>query len=333
MIKKYNMILNESPLIQIFNMDCMKYLKECPDNYFHSCVTDPPYGISFMNKKWDYDVPSVKIWKEVLRVLRPGAYILCACGTRTQHRMTCNIEDAGFEIRDVISWIYGQGFPKSLNIANAISKRDGAARDGAATQGNTFDMKSKYNEYILTERGKQWEGWGTTLKPATEFWTLARKPLSEKTVTENVLKWGVGGINIDACRIGNEQIKTCAKQKGDSFTSQGFNGCEENNHTGRFPTNVIFDEEAAKLLDEQSGNLISGKMDCINKGKNHGIFGKYNGHHVMSKGDSGGASRFFYIPKVSTSERNKGLEKIYSLKENTPLEIIEEINKYLHNSI
>ena len=161
--------MSEENLINLLNGDCLEQMKTLPDNSVDSIVTDPPYGISFMAKKWDYDVPKVEVWKEAMRVLKPGGHALIACGTRTQHRMVVNIEDAGLEIRDVASWIYGSGFPKSLNI----HKKD--------------------------ERCP--EGWGTALKPACEFFTLARKPLSEQTLAANVLKWGTGWINIDGCRV------------------------------------------------------------------------------------------------------------------------------------
>ena len=159
-------------MIKLLQGDCLQTMKTLADNSVDAIVSDPPYGISFMAKKWDYDVPSVEVWKEAMRVLKPGGHALIACGTRTQHRMVVNIEDAGFEIRDVVSWIYGSGFPKSLNI----HKKD--------------------------ERCP--EGWGTALKPSSEFFTLCRKPLSEKTIAANVLRWGTGGINIDACRVGTE---------------------------------------------------------------------------------------------------------------------------------
>ena len=176
------------------------------------CYTDPPYGISFMGKKWDYDVPSVETWKECLRVLKPGGHILVACGTRTQHRMAVNIEDAGFEIRDIVAWIYGSGFPKSLNIGKAINKIDGVEFIAKPASGVGFMNNDKEDGYHPTInqleqvgessiRAKDWEGWGTALKPAMELWTMARKPLSEKNIAENVLKWGTGGINIDGSRV------------------------------------------------------------------------------------------------------------------------------------
>jgi site-specific DNA-methyltransferase (adenine-specific) len=185
-----------------------------PDCSVDAVVTDPPYGLSFMGKRWDYDVPSTEIWAECLRVLKPGGYLLAFAGTRTQHRMAVRIEDAGFEIRDMLAWMYGSGFPKSHNL------------DG------------------------EHQGWGTALKPAMEPITMARKPF-KSTVAQNVQEWGTGAINIDGCRIGEEVIKTCAKVPGQSFDSlkpiSGFNGCEESTHIGRWPANVLHDGSAEIL--------------------------------------------------------------------------------------
>jgi DNA modification methylase len=306
--------------------DCLELLKKLPDNSVDSIVTDPPYGIRFMGKKWDYEIPSVEIWKECLRVLKPGGHALIACGTRTQHRMAVNIEDAGFEVRDVITWHYGQGFPKSLSIDKAIDKQLGAEREVIDTvkkahisQGNTNDgwhRPSHLNDdgsfkktmditAPATNEAKKWEGWGTALKPATELWTLVRKPLSESTIAANVLKWGTGGINIDGCRIGDDEIKT---NGGNKFKGDGIYGkyetCEESSHIGRFPANLILDEFTAGLLDEQSGILTSGKPAGIKTGNNNNIYGNYSGGiEVTGYGDSGGASRFFYVAKPDADER------------------------------
>ena len=181
------MIKYESHSGAVYNADNMEVLKSLPDNSIDSCVTDPPYGISFMGKKWDYDVPSVELWKEVLRVLKPGGHILVACGTRTQHRMVVNIEDAGFEIRDVISWVYGSGFPKSLNIGKAIDKIQGSQREIIATRVKSSQHGFKSDGVKHSGGSSPYEGWGTALKPACEFFTLARKPISETNIAENIL--------------------------------------------------------------------------------------------------------------------------------------------------
>jgi DNA modification methylase len=274
-------------MIKLLHGDCLGQMKTLPDNSVDSIVTDPPYGISFMAKKWDYDVPKVEVWKEAMRILKPGGHALIACGTRTQHRMVVNIEDAGFEIRDVVSWIYGSGFPKSLNISKAIDKAAGSP------QSTTYEPNYKNNDFgkgmgggktdttskPITTEAKQWDGWGTALKPSCEFFTLCRKPLSEKTIAKNVLKWGTGGINVDECRVGAE-VRT--NQEGMSRFNNYRHGdkkypCEApaTEVTGRFPANLIHDG-SQEVLD-----LFPG----ANK-------------------DS--AARFFYCPKASKKDRNEG---------------------------
>ncbi len=342
--------------IEILTGDCREVLKQYPDNHFDSVVTDPPYGLGkepdpnvilaswiekgyheitgkgFMGKEWDAFVPQPIIFKEILRVLKPGGHILCACGTRTQDWMTMSMRFAGFEIRDVITWHYGNGFPKSLDISKALDNYLGAEREVVGVAGKSGAERNcmagdfKGGEYFETQansyEAKQWDGWGTALKPATEFFTLGRKPLSEPTVAKNILKWGVGGINIDGCEIDlNGDYKSKANGRpsltglDDNYNSETANQADEN---GRFPANVMFDEYAAKLLDQQSGNLKSGK-GIIGTGKGtdeQTIFGKGKGGIITSSfGDSGGASRFFYIAKASKSERNKGLEDLGLKKE------------------
>jgi len=318
-------------MVNLYQGDCLEVLKTFPDNSVEAVVTDPPYGLAFMGKKWDYDVPSVAIWKEVLRILVPGGHLLSFGGTRTYHRMVVNIEDAGFEIRDQVQWIYGQGFPKSLDISKAIDKAAGAEREvvgsklgqhGYSLAENKAD-RVRYGQFTdaasecavtapTTPEAKQWSGWGTALKPANEPIVLARKPLSESTVAANVLKWGTGGLNIDATRIGTEQIKI---NGGGVFPEGG--GCTwkpvNTTHQGRFPANVIFDDVAGEVLDEQTQHLHgagSKRPGGQAKQKNDGaLFGVGNHEgNGMRFGDAGGASRFFYCAKASKSERNKGLE-------------------------
>jgi len=271
-------------MINLLHGDCLEQMKTLEDNSVDSIVSDPPYGISFMAKKWDYDVPSVEVWKEAMRVLKPGGHALIACGTRTQHRMVVNIEDAGFEIRDVISWIYGSGFPKSLNI----HKKD--------------------------ERCP--EGWGTALKPSSEFFTLCRKPLSEKTIAANVLKWGTGGINIDACRVGTEGATSRSGQaaypKNEDGTEDRSGSWARTGHKiekldqGRFPANLIHDgsQEVLELFPETK----SGKMKQKIEGGEFNVFGKQYPRDVETIGDQGSAARFFYCAKASKKDRDEGLE-------------------------
>jgi hypothetical protein len=204
-------------------LDCLQGMKHLPANSIDCCVTDPPYGIGFMNKKWDYDVPSVEIWQEVKRILKPGAHALVACGTRTQHRKASKIEDAGFEIRNIITWHYGTGFPKSQDLAKAQEKKQSVSarsenrnsaswdqmnpRPSASTSGPKTDNAGRKDagspraQESGKAAGSPLAGWGTALKPATEFWTLARKPLDFGSVVQNVLAHGVGGLNIDGARI------------------------------------------------------------------------------------------------------------------------------------
>jgi DNA modification methylase len=179
-------------MVKLVQGDCRVVMGEMADTSVDSLVCDPPYGISFMGKKWDYDVPGVEVWRECLRVLKPGGHILVACGTRTQHRMCVNIEDGGFEIRDLVAWVYGSGFPKSLNVGKSIDKKQGTERKVVGygkpmkSLGVMHDDEWESDcEYKETKGTSEFEGWGTALKPAMELWTLARKPLGEKNIAEN----------------------------------------------------------------------------------------------------------------------------------------------------
>ena len=284
----------EKKLLKGNNLELLKTLEP---NSVDSVVTDAPYGLSFMNKKWDYDVPSVEFWTEVYRVLKPGGHILCFGGTRTYHRMVVNIEDAGFEIRDCIQWIYGSGFPKSLNV------------------GKTID---------------EYKGWGTGLKPANEPIVLARKPIEEDTIAKNVLEYGTGGINIDGCRIGSDIIPSPQHNTKD-FVAVRTAGEYKNtydgniiNNEGRFPANVILectcDDEThtnpecpCYIMDEQSGESVSTgplNYDYDNApNQNNQTKLTKNIKSGVHYRDKGGASRFFYQAKVSKKERNIGTDK------------------------
>ena len=336
-VKKEELKIDPNNFINgIIHGNSLDVLKKCPNNHFDSVVTDPPYGLSFMGKKWDYDVPSVELWKEVLRVLKPGGHLLSFAGSRTYHRMAVNIEDAGFEIRDQIMWIYGSGFPKSHNIGKAVDKLEGNDREvvgkkklwghNAGTGAGSFS-KNQYEGKTgltrvedLTKGTSKWEGWGTALKPAHEPIVVARKPLSEKTIAKNVLKYGIGGINIDACRIShNEPIKTTQRHGRTDAQVLSDDSCEFDNTKnniasanpqGRFPANIILDEEAGKMLDEQSGQRPSGKSNNNAETGESGIVTPLRRGKLISRNDKGGASRFFYCPKSSKAERNKGCERL-----------------------
>lgn len=292
------------------------------------CAT-PPYGISFMGKKWDYDVPQVELWKEVLRVLKPGGHALVACGTRTQHRMAVNLEDAGFEIRDIVAWVYGSGFPKSLNIGKSVDKLQGNDREITGVSdskgirsgaGNFVGDNYEKQNYDVTKGTSQYEGWGTDLKPAMELWTLCRKPLEEKTVAQNVLKYGTGGINIDESRVeipegDNSGWSGSETWNEDStFTEKG-NCTSRNKPSGRFPANLIHDnsEEVRECFPETKPSK-SAKRGVQSKGYSAGIEYEKAGtetNTVRGHNDSGGsASRFFYCAKSSKSERNKGTDEL-----------------------
>jgi hypothetical protein len=232
-------------ILQGDNRSVIKQLVES-GTQVDAVVTDPPYGLQFMNKHWDYDVPSVEFWKLVYAVLKPGGHVLSFGGTRTYHRMVVNIEDAGFEIRDQILWLYGSGFPKSMDISKAIDKAAGAEREvvgpspyankGRTTDNNVYQKATPSEQELITlpatNDAKMWEGWGTALKPAVEPICLARKPLEKDTVAANVLEYQTGGLNIDGCRIGTSKrvpggISTCktrdvyGKYKARLVTNQG----------------------------------------------------------------------------------------------------------------
>jgi len=308
---------------ELLHGNCLTVMAEMDDNTIDSIVCDPPYGLHFMQSKWDYDVPSVEIWKEALRVLKPGGHLLSFAGSRTYHRMAVNIEDAGFEIRDQIMWVYGSGFPKSLNISKAIDKAKGAERkvvgyDSSKVRPN----KENYAKRTApaTPEAKQWDGWGSALKPAHEPIVVARKPLIG-TIVENVLEHGTGGLNIDGCRVGtNDKLVSggnLVSHSADERTGQAlgmFQQGTENtfvqNPKGRFPANIIFDKEASAMLDEQSGFTQSGAPRNDREQSIGAIWGKNRNHIPCGPqyGDKGGASRFFYCAKASKDERNAGLE-------------------------
>ena len=321
-------------LNKIYNMDCLEGMKLLDDNSVDSIVTDPPYELGFMGKAWDSTgiAYNVDMWKECLRVLKPGGHLLSFGGSRTYHRMACAIEDAGFEIRDQIMWIYGSGFPKSHDISKAIDKKLGtyvegkllpsSRTTGASATGIATTFRKKTASNPQAPEAQQWDGWGTALKPANEPIVLARKPISEKTIAENVLKWGTGGLNIDGCRIPanwKEEYPpswfTSGKSKENAKDYWGKGNIKKNtvadriSDKGRFPANVILDEEAGKLLDEQSGNLKSGgtRPNGINKSERSW---KNTSKEIIANNyippSEGGASRFFYCAKASRKERGEG---------------------------
>ena len=277
--------------ITLYHGDCRKAMAALPDASIDAVVTDPPYGLSFMGKRWDYDVPGVDVWQQVLRALKPGGHLLAFAGTRTQHRMAVRIEDAGFEIRDMIAWVYGSGFPKSLDVSKAIDKAAGAEREvlgytenarpnrvgketklsGAQTIGGEITAPA-------TDAARQWQGWGTALKPALEPITVARKPLSG-TVAANVLQYGTGGINVDGCRVGNREARELNRNAAGGIANNGHKGSQGtviDGGQGRWPANLIHDgsDEVVGLFPETE--------------------------------EEQSAARFFYTAKADKSDRGHG---------------------------
>jgi site-specific DNA-methyltransferase (adenine-specific) len=305
----------------------MEILPTFADASFDSIVTDPPYELGFMGKGWDssgiaYDVD---VWRECLRVLKPGGHLLAFGGSRTWHRMAVAIEDAGFEMRDSIAWLYGSGFPKSMNVAKAIASGTGRPEDiRRLNMGDAYEPSgrgrvnydngggSKMNgaplvDVDLPEVAQEWKGWGTALKPAFEPIVVARKPFRD-TVAANVLVHGAGALNIDATRTGDQPAFT--DRKGGVSSGGIMNDTEGERVTsggaGRWPTNVLLDETQAEALDAQTGVLTSGKLAAhhARAPKEAGILGAYgSAEGERGYGDSGGPARFFYQPKTSTAER------------------------------
>lgn len=258
---------------EIIKSDALVALREMASCSIDAVVTDPPYGLRFMGQRWDYDVPAVAVWAECLRVLKPGGHLLAFAGTRTQHRMAVRIEDAGFEIRDMIAWVYGSGFPKSHNL----------------------------------EGDRQ--GWGTALKPALEPITMARKPLTG-TVAANVLAHGTGALNIDGCRVPTDETIQATRDIALGSSTSGVYGAAtvpgvyEQQPAGRWPANLIHDGSDEVLVGfPQTGTSSGGGL------KNADKFGggwASPAQSTIGFGDTGSAARFFYCPKASAEDRTAG---------------------------
>ena len=306
------------PYTKLLLGNCLKQMAQLSDNSVDSIVTDPPYGLSFMGKKWDYDVPSVDIWIECLRVLKPGGHLLAFAGTRTQHRMAVNIEDAGFEIRDMIAWVYGSGFPKSLNIGKAVDKLQGNDREvvgisnngagnivienltGSATDEQRVTVspvrqregKESFKEFEINKGNSPYEGWGTALKPALEPITVARKPI-KGTVADNVLKWGTGGLNIDECRVG---VRT---ENESGWSKSGSKASENRSMSG---ANYDRDAKDEAGIGRWPANLIHDGSDEVVR--------------MFPSEEDVSQSRFFYCPKASRKDRNEGVDDLNNIPKN-----------------
>lgn len=342
----------------VYHGDCTALMPLMDADSVDAVVTDPPYHLvettkrfaneraervltgqpgvfqrhskGFMGKTWDGGDVAFRpeTWAAALRVLKPGGHLVAFGGSRTWHRIAVAIEDAGFEIRDCLMWLYGSGFPKSLDVSKALDKMAGAEREvlaegkpvkrliPGATQNATGSwIKDNGREYVPTETepatdtARQWDGWGTALKPAFEPIILARKPLAG-SVAQNVTTYGVGAINVNGCRIA--AASGCPARGGSDFAGDGGwkDVPRESNPAGRWPANVVLDEDAAALLDDASGTLTSG-ANPTRRGsdKFRGVYSAFAGQRDIEpvRGlDIGGASRFFYTAKASQAERQSG---------------------------
>jgi DNA modification methylase len=329
--------------------DCRDVLRTLPDNSVDSIVTDPPYELGFMNKRWDstgiaYDV---NVWRECLRVLKPGGHLLAFGGSRTYHRLACAVEDAGFEIRDQIMWVYGSGFPKSLDVSKAIDKAAGAERKVVGRNphyspgrkefgvmqsvGDTRNNdRPCFNEPDAPERAAsvtapatpdalRWQGWGTALKPAHEPLVLARKPLIG-TVAANVLKWGCGALNIDGCRVDHDEpmkttVRSAPRYSGRTMANGIVGGIQSTVASaaplGRWPANVIHDgsdEVVAEFAKAGNAGALAPVRGTEPSQPAKNVYGEYGRHVGTFYGDSGSAARFFYCAKASKRDRDEGLE-------------------------
>lgn len=313
----------------VHNESCMDTMAEMKDRSIDTIITDPPYGLRFMGKKWDYEIPSVETFVEMLRVAKPGAFLLCFGGSRTFHRMAVNIEDAGWEIRDTIMWLYGSGFPKSLDLGKSIDKKNGAIHEsrGHIGFGGIEDQPTagtfRTNEErrtpgsrrapMISADAQRWDGYGTALKPAFEPIIVAMKPI-DGTFANNALTHGVAGLNIDGGRIGTgEKLNGGIRKIGDGIK---YGKCEPSTEyaqssLGRFPANLIHDgsDEVVSLFPAEAG--AAAPVHRRNGDKFRNSYGAFSGDVDEAgstfRGDSGSAARFFYCAKASRAERNAGL--------------------------
>lgn len=336
----------------LYHGDNRDVLRQLPSDSLDSCVTDPPYALvsivkrfgganaapakgndaymrasaGFMGKQWDTGEVafSEEFWSEVFRVLKPGAFVAAFGASRGYHRMACAIEDAGFEIRDSLMWIYGTGFPKSHDVSKGIDKAAGAVRTevvgtklgrpGMSKDGSnqSFDHTGVYGDGGVlatditapaTDAAAEWEGWGTALKPAFEPIVLARKPLSEKTVAANVLRWRTGALNIDGCRVATDELTPRNNNNTETLLKKGFEGEAKTIHPsplGRWPANVVHDGS-----DEVVGAfpVSTSKGHAPAKGKGNPFGGSNDSPRVETRLDGGSAARFFYSAKASKKDR------------------------------
>jgi len=325
--------------ISLYNGDLRAVLPELPEASVDFVCSDPPYGLSFMERNWDHEVPGPEYWRAIARVCKPGAVLAAFGGPRTYHRLTCAIEYAGWKIRDCLMWLYGQGMPKCGDIGKLIDTSKGAERqvvgdkldrpgyhlhegkgggcygdgDGLHAPGTDARLRAAQITAPATPEATVWTGWAMALKPAWEPIILAMRPM-DGTIAHNALIWGVAGLNIEASRIGTEST---VRTRGDSVTKAGWASTNRSpvggSECGRWPANLLLDEVAAAQLDAQTGTLTSG-TNCVRRKTpsflEHAGAGK-PGDVQVTYGDSGGASRFFYCGKAAGTERNAGLDDFF----------------------
>ena len=354
-------LYSEGKSYKLYEGNMLDMLDVIEPNSIDSIVTDPPYELNFMNKGWDNSGIAFQpdTWHKCYQVLKPGGYLLAFGGSRTSHRIACAIEDAGFEIRDTIMWLYGSGFPKSMSVSKGLEAREKLGNAGTrnkrlieqACDTDEYTLKAPNNgifgeikewtrkQYIPeTELVKKWEGWGTALKPSYEPIIVARKPFSGSLV-DNVLKYGVGGLNIDECRIGDDEITTNGARtntlRGDTRTGKALGMFQERealniDHIGRFPANTILtydDEDYAEVCGGMPYTSSAGGettmpdlRDVGAKSKSAiGIdklsFGQVSNadrkqYDYIAPADSGSAARYFYCAKASKKDRDDGLDQL-----------------------
>lgn len=305
---------------EIITADAFDALADMESETVHAVVTDPPYGLAFMGRDWDdFEPKEYQTWcgnwaRKVKRVLKPGGHLLAFSGNRTHHRLFSGVEDAGFEIRDTLTWHYGSGFPKALDVSKAMDKAAGAEREVVGRKPNkgradadgwgmNSDEKTDPITAPATDAARKWGGWKTALKPATEFIVLARKPF-EVTVAENVQEHGTGALNIDGCRLDGDVDTTRPDGPNNpEIYGEQTNGNRGSATGGRYPANVVFDEAAAEALDREEGERVAG--DPKDERGSGGIWSESEDGVPCGPeyGDKGGPSRYFYTSKATRAER------------------------------